>query len=467
MNDLEANLKGRRVRLFSSASIRSSDEAEIRATASLLSMVKAVSEFGRIFIKSAGGPVGKIECYTEVTFTDKNSKKESRLDGVIIVTRGKKQWKAFVEVKVGSNSLTQDQFDRYHMLAGKEGFDALVTISNEPALSNGLPPLKVDKRRLNKTSVIHCSWERLLSEAQYLSLQSGVQDEDQQYMLSEWIRYVNDLQSKIIVAPKVGKNWEAMLKAASADRLNNVKTDVEEFSNIWAGFLRIQAFRLRAQLGEKVEVRLKTAEKKDPDLYFKNLTNQLLVSGKICSYFIIPHTAGDLQVLLDLRSKRVFYEVKIDPPIDKKTKGQITWMVNQLKKLEFTPSELTLLVDWKKKGVISEVTISDIEEKRDGLLFDLQGNPIDSNIEIKSFRIHWKTKLTRKKSTLFNDIGGNLEHFYTKVVEHLQVYVPPTPKLRSSDNSKSAPSNTSESKPKIVTSYERPEMPSWWSIDNN
>lgn len=51
MNSLQEILKGRRVRLFSSASIRNTKEAEIRATASLLSMIKAVSEFGRLIVK--------------------------------------------------------------------------------------------------------------------------------------------------------------------------------------------------------------------------------------------------------------------------------------------------------------------------------------------------------------------------------------------------------------------------------
>jgi len=224
-------------------------------------MVKAVSEFGKQFLKAGGGPAGRVECYTEVTFKNKAKKTELRPDGVIIVTRGKKEWKALVEVKIGTNELNQDQFDSYHMLARDEGFDALITISNQVAHSNGLPPIKVDKRRLNKVSVAHFSWERLLSEAQYLSLQSKVADEDQQYMLSEWIRYVNDKNSKIIVAPQVGKNWEKILSAASADRLKTVSSDVDDFAKVWAGFLRVQAFRLRARLGEQVEVRLKPTEK--------------------------------------------------------------------------------------------------------------------------------------------------------------------------------------------------------------
>lgn len=467
MSDLESNLKGRRVRLFSSASIRTSDEAETRATASFLSMIKAVSEFGRQFLKTSGAPAGNVECFTEVTFKDKAKKTESRPDGVVIVTRGKKEWKALVEVKIGSNNLRQDQFDRYHILARDQGFDALITISNQVALSNGLPPLKVDKRRLSKTDVAHFSWERLLSEAQYLSLQSGVADADQQYMLAEWIRYVNDKKSKIIVAPQVGKNWDNMLSAASADRLKSVNADVDDFSKVWAGFLRVQAFRLRAQLGEQVEVRLKATEKKDPEAHFKNLSAQMLLDGKICSFLKVPHTAGDLKILLDLRSKRVFYEVHIDPPSDKKTKGQITWIVNQLKKLEQVPTDLCLIVEWKKKGFLTEVKVCGIEDSKDELMFDLQGDLIPAEVEIKSFRIHWKTKLSRKKTIIFNQIGGNLEEFYKSVVEHLQVYVPPTPKLKQHTQTALKEGVTPKKDQIVIKAYESAEMPSWWSLTDN
>jgi len=35
-----------------------------------------------------------------------------------------------------------------------------------------------------------------------------------------------------------------------------------------------------------------------------------------------------------------------------------------------------------------------------------------------------ENQLSRKKTTIFNDIGGNLEEFYKNVVEHIQVYIP-------------------------------------------
>ena len=184
-------LEGHEVRLFPSAHISSTREAELRATASLLAMVRAVSEFGRIVVRAAGGPAGRISCYTEASCEMGTSPTRIvRPDGLIRVIRGKTQWSAPVEVKVGDNPLDAGQVDTYHKLAGEGGFDALVTISNQASLPNGRPPVELDRRRLRKVPVVHLSWERLLAEAQVLSTKKEIKDSDQHWMLDEWIKYI-------------------------------------------------------------------------------------------------------------------------------------------------------------------------------------------------------------------------------------------------------------------------------------
>ncbi len=87
----EEQLRGKEVRLFPSAHISSSREAELRAAASLLSMVCAVTEFGRVFVRAAGGPAGRISCYTEVAFKvgSPPTVKTIRPDGIVRAVRGK------------------------------------------------------------------------------------------------------------------------------------------------------------------------------------------------------------------------------------------------------------------------------------------------------------------------------------------------------------------------------------------
>ena len=152
-----------------------------------------------------------------------------RPDGIVHAVRGKKEWSALVEVKVGDNPLDSDQVDTYHRLAREEGFDALITISGQAALPNGLPPVPLDGRRLRKIPVVHLSWERLLAEARMLSNQKEVEDPDQRWMLDEWIKYVADEESRIMEPPALGKNWGPVLQAAKEHKLAAVSgqlTDV-------------------------------------------------------------------------------------------------------------------------------------------------------------------------------------------------------------------------------------------------
>jgi hypothetical protein len=115
--------EGHEVRLFPSAHISGTREAELRAAASLLAMVRAVSQFGRLFVRAAGGPAGRISCYTEVAFKigEPPAVRTIRPAGIVRAIRGRKDWSALVEVKVGDNPLDQDQVDTYHKLAGDEG----------------------------------------------------------------------------------------------------------------------------------------------------------------------------------------------------------------------------------------------------------------------------------------------------------------------------------------------------------
>lgn len=109
--DQSEELKSHEVRLFPPVRISTEREAEVRATAALLAMIKGVSAFGRAVVKSAGGPAGKISCYTEVAFPPFEPEgPRPRPDGIIRSVRGK-EWKALVEVKVGDSPLEQSQFD--------------------------------------------------------------------------------------------------------------------------------------------------------------------------------------------------------------------------------------------------------------------------------------------------------------------------------------------------------------------
>ncbi len=77
--------------------------------------------------------------------------------------------------------MEQEQIDKYHRLAKQEQFDALITVSNQAAKTDGTPPVKLNRHLLKAVPVIHYSWDRLLSEAQVLSRKKAVTDPDQKW----------------------------------------------------------------------------------------------------------------------------------------------------------------------------------------------------------------------------------------------------------------------------------------------
>jgi hypothetical protein len=79
-------------------------------------------------------------------------------DGLIRVSRGARSWTALVEVKTGKSELEVPQLENYLDVAREQGFDALITISNEIPPVAGQHPTKVDKRKLGRVDLHHWSW---------------------------------------------------------------------------------------------------------------------------------------------------------------------------------------------------------------------------------------------------------------------------------------------------------------------
>ncbi len=432
----EVLTEDRKARLFP---VLRSVESEMRATSAFLSTLRSVREFSQAIIKFAGGPSGatrRVECYVEVTLEKTSQDQEdSRLDGVIVSSRGRDAWVALLEVKTGTNKLDQQQFDKYLELARDNNFNAIITVSNQPAQTNNYPPLNV-RYRGSKIRIIHLSWERLLREAQLLTRQDRVEDADQQYILNEWARYLLNPKAKIMSDHVVGDYWQNVLKSAANKRLNSSKDQLEQFVRDWVGFLRFQTFRLRAKLGENVDIKLRLREQKDSSLYIKRLFNECLSDGQMSSSIQTSHAVAPIDVTFKLDSRKILFSVSLKPPEDKDRRRQIMWLRNeQLKNIDDSLPDLLLVIEWKFRNIHTEIYVTDAIKDRKNIENVIEMDNIGNDIGVKSFRIEWSTDLVRKKSEVFSSIGGNMEEFYRTVIQNLKVYFPSTPKIEQEDKS--------------------------------
>ena len=383
-------LEGHEVRLFPSAHISSTREAELRAAASLLAMVRAVSEFGRIVVRAAGGPAGRISCYTEASFEMGTSPTRSvRPDGIIRVIRGKTQWSALVEVKVGDNLLDAGQVDTYHKLAGEGGFDALVTISNQASLPNGRPPMELDRRRLRKVPVVQLSWERLLAEAQVLSTKKEIKDSDQHWMLDEWIKYITDDESRIIAPPSLGAHWGIVLQAAREHKLSTVPNQLTDVTEHWDVFLKKLAFRLRAKMGADVQRRTSRADVKDPGKRTKQMCAEALDSGILTGALKVRDAIGDIRLELMLQGKVVRYSVRFPAPSEGRTKTRLNWLLRKLP-IDDLPKGLQVRVEWNRRGLYTEAPIDALQDGPMPIMTGPDHAAISTDAEPRFFVLSWR-----------------------------------------------------------------------------
>ena len=255
-------------RLFPITGIGGADEQERRGCSAFLAVVQSVREFGRALTMRCGAPAGTIETFIEVPFTLNDAK--FRPDGLIRVTRGQKSWTALVEVKTGKNDLNADQIVHYLDIAREQGFDAVITISHEVATTPGVHPVVVDKRKLKKVDLFHLSWSRIHTEALIEQTNQTVSDPDQAWILSEFVRYVENSKSGAWDFDDMGPEWVEVRNAAAQQTLragDKVTLDVvARFDQL----LAFSGMELSRQLGVNVQQRLTRKERSDHPARIQN-----------------------------------------------------------------------------------------------------------------------------------------------------------------------------------------------------
>ena len=132
-------------RLIPVSGKQQSEEQERRSASAMLAVLSVVKEFTLALLKPFGAFTGTVETFVEVPLKLDDGR-TVRPDGLIRISRGSRCWTALVEVKTGSNDLQVSQVENYLDAAAKEGFDCVITISNQIMKIRGQHPVSVDKK---------------------------------------------------------------------------------------------------------------------------------------------------------------------------------------------------------------------------------------------------------------------------------------------------------------------------------
>jgi hypothetical protein len=410
-------------RLIPTSGINGAEEQERRATSALLAVLRAVREYGRGLLKPLGAPTGTIECFIEVPFL--LGEKKLYPDGLIRISRGAKSWTALVEVKTGSNELATEQLENYLDIAREQGFDAVITISNEIPPIAGQHPTKVDKRKLRKVELHHFSWSLVLAEAVMQKEFRGVADPDQAWILGELIRYLEHERSGAMDMSDMGESWTGVRDAVAAGTLRPTDKGIASVVARYDALLRFVSLNLGKRLGTEVVPVLSRKELSDPTLRAQALTQQLCSHGLLSGAIRIPDTVGHLVVTADLRSGRISCHVDLDAPREGRPTTRVNWLVRQLKNAPDT-ARVECFVAHSRGSSAAEL-LRVVRETPAVLV-------TDPTKEIRSFRVATLstlgTKRGRGRGAFIDSVLAAVDTFYGEVLGDLNAWSAAPPKMR-------------------------------------
>jgi hypothetical protein len=413
-----------RARLFPVTGIGGADEQERRATSALLAVLRVVREFGRTLTMRIGAPAGSsIETFIEVPFVFEG--KKYRPDGLVQVSRGQRRWTALVEVKTGHNRLDPIQVGTYLDIARQLGYDAVLTISHEIPTTPGVHPVVVDKRKLRKVDLQHLSWGQIHTEALIERSTRSVTDRDQEWILSEFIRYLEDPKSGVLDFDDMGPSWVTVRESSGRQTL---RAGDQETLDVVARFDQLVTFAgmaLARRLGVHVQPCLSRQDLADQASRLQAQAALLAKTGQISGSLQVPNTIAPLSIVVDLRANRVDCSTTVAAPAEGRSTTRVNWLMRQLAD---APAGLQVRANAARaRDTGPSYALSDLMTKSKLLVEK-------PHADVRSFTLTLSqaagTKRGQGRGSFVSSVVGLVDTFYAEVVQHLRAWTPAAPKVK-------------------------------------
>lgn len=409
---------------------------EARAASILLATLAHVPPFAKTMLATLGLRAGKrahLEALTEVVFTDSKSDGSMiRPDGLLILdTGGGRQWRCLVEAKIGKAHVDADQLLTYLALARKNSIDGVLTISNEFVALPTHSPVRIPKNAARGIATFHWSWMSLLTHAQLLLDDGGLEDADHQFILSEVARYFSHPSVAVTTFDRMNPEWKDLnSKVQAGAKLAKSAPEVEAGVSAWHQECRDLSLSMSRTLNRHVRQRLSRAHSDDPFLRVKEDSERLVNQHELTCTLDVPDAAAPIVVTADLRRRSIAVSSILTAPRDKqRASSRINWIVRQLTKTD--PTDVHIRAHWPGRAAATQATLEALRAEPAVLESDNRA------LTPRQFEV-----------LLINDIAGRfagtrtfielleqaVPRFYEQVGQHLRAYVPPPPKPRLTDD---------------------------------
>ncbi len=404
---------------------------EMALTSIFLSTLKLVKEFrDGIFRDIKMNRGGKAFYFTEVSFPEIDG--ASRIDGlVIVVVSGIIKDAVVFEMKNKNHGVDKEQIERYISICRKLGIKNVVTVSNEFVADHTLSPINI---KIPKSiHLCHFSWTYILTRGQLLLIKKNdfnIKDEDQVEIMREVLTYLDNPASGVSGYSQMKPGWKELAENVKAQKPLRMSDEyIEDAVVSWHEEEKHMALLLSRKLGVLVKPSPKNKDS------VKNDVRRLVKENFITGVLSIKNSVSDIKVICEFERRIVSMSVRIQPPLDKKSVGRISWMVKQL---ENCKKKSELVFETLSKHIWIEANIKYAREHLKVRLSDIdQLVELTRTSEIQAFHIVAIKELgvsfaSNKKFIQF--VEKLALDYYEGIVQHLKNWTKPAPRLEQNEH---------------------------------
>ncbi|MCF6291924.1 MAG: hypothetical protein L3J04_00870 [Robiginitomaculum sp.] len=416
--------QGEQARLFPVLSMTSK---EGRTTSIVLASLTKVRQLGAELLATVNQKVGKsaeISAFTEVVFKKQKKDTKDRPDGMIVLKIGKREWKALIEAKVGSNQLDEGQIERYRAIAKENNIDCVITLSNQFATSPLHHPIESVRKSRSKIPVYHWSWMKILTAADLLISQGSVKDDNQLYLLNELRRFLSHESAGVKGFDRMPSEWSSINKLVSSGSTIPAKSD-DALAGIGAWYQETKDLSLILSRLTKAHVTERLGRKyaKNPSLRLKDGLTLMRENKQLHSSFDIPNAAAPLEITADMARRSFDIGMTLRAPEDRKSsKARLNWLLRQIKTTDV--ENIFIRLNWLGTREDTQFPLSALQE---------DAGVIDEGKTLRSFHVFMSIRAGARFTQLTNfivDLEKYVPGFYDKVGSKLSVWKKPAPQIK-------------------------------------
>lgn len=418
-------VQGEKARLIPVGSDSNKEAKVLSVCLAMLSQIPALSKNLLASCDYRLGSRAKIRSWTEVVFIN-DEKAKDRPDALLQVTNGKNIWTALIEAKIGKASLNEDQVSRYVSIARDHNIDAVITVSNQMVARADHHPVQIPKNQLRKVNLFHWPWAWILSEAEILRSSREVDDVEQAFMLSEFIRFLSHSSTGVESFNQMNKGWKDVVKdAVSQVKLKRTSEDVEETVGSWLQEQRDIVLLMSRHIGKNVNLKMDKKVKDDPVARLKLRIADFCDTNKLSATIQIPDAASDMHIEASLPTRSITASMKLKAPQDKKsTSARVNWLLRMLKQ-DDDKNRILVKASWP--SVIADTTCS-LSELRSNLEKIQCDNPKHAPTAFEVALLQDSAVRFAGSRTFIEDVEQVSKDFYDLVGQHLKSWQPSPPK---------------------------------------